>query len=79
MVDDFEVISYGTGSATNAAPQAVGTADSYTRMSYDEAGNYFDLDMSVFHPGYAYAFKFVHYNDGYYHEQPEAIKFRVEK
>ena len=79
VIDELEVVSYGTGSATNAAPQAVGQAASYTRLSYDTSGNYFDLDMSLFEPGYSYGIKFAIYHDGYYHEQVETFKFRVEK
>jgi len=78
VVDDFEVISYGTGSTTNAAPQVTGSAESYTRMSFDVSGNYFDLDMSLFEPGYAYGVNFAYYQNGSYHEQPETFKFRVE-
>jgi hypothetical protein len=76
VVDDYEVLPYGTGSTS---PQASGSAGSYTRLSYDVSGNYFDLDMSVFEPGYSYAFKFVYYVNGSYKEQPEVFKFRVEE
>jgi len=79
VVDNLEVISYGTGSTTNAAPQATGSTESHTRLSFDVSGNYFDLDMRLFEPGYAYGIKFSYYNNGYYHEQPETFKFRVEK
>ena len=78
VVDDFEVISYGTGSTTSAAPQATGSAASYTRMSFDVSGNRLCLDMSLFEPGYAYGVKFVYYHNSSYHEQPETFKFRVE-
>ena len=78
VVDSFEVVTYGTGSTTNAAPQVTGSAESYTRMSFDVSGNYFDLDMSLFETGYAYGMKFVYYYNGSYHEQPETFKFRVE-
>tara|TARA_Y100000310_G_C20667233_1_gene808253 strand:- start:1168 stop:2628 length:1461 start_codon:yes stop_codon:yes gene_type:complete len=77
--DNMKVVAYGTGSATNAAPQATGSAQSYTRTSFDVSGNYFDLDMSLLQPDYTYGFKFVYYDNGYYHEQPETFKFRVEK
>jgi hypothetical protein len=64
IVDDIEAISYGTGSATT--PQASGSAGSYTRLSYDISGNYFDLD------------KFSYYTGGRFEEQSEVFKFRVE-
>jgi len=64
-VDDFEVIGYGTGSLK------------HTQLSYDASGSYFDLDMSVFEPGYEYVIKFNYYVDGSYREQPETFKFRI--
>ena len=75
-MDDYEIVPYGTGSTS---PQATGSAGSYTRLSYDVSGNYFDLDMSIFESGYSYAFKFVYYINGSYREQPETFKFRVEE
>tara|TARA_Y100001937_G_C7133082_1_gene338561 strand:+ start:560 stop:2092 length:1533 start_codon:yes stop_codon:yes gene_type:complete len=66
VVDDLEVISYGTGS------------DQQTKLSYDVSGNYFDLDMSLLESGYMYNLKFAYYLNGVYKEQPETFKFRVE-
>lgn len=65
-VDEFEAISYGTGSLN------------HTRLSFDASGSYFDLDMDLLEPGYAYEIKLVYYVNGAYHEQPEIFKFRVE-
>ena len=84
IVDNFTVIDYGTGSTT---PETIGfdsanrssSSGSYTRLSFDVSGNYFDLDMSLMESGYSYGVKFLYYNNGYYHEQPELFKFRVEK
>ncbi len=76
IVDDIEAISYGTGSATT--PQASGSAGSYTRLSYDISGNYFDLDMDLLESGYAYGLKFSYYTGGRFEEQSEVFKFRVE-
>jgi len=64
--DDYEVIPYGTGSVE------------YTKLSYNDSGNYFNFDMSILQPGYEYAFKFMILEYGEYHEQPEEFKFRVE-
>ena len=64
--DDFDVIPYGTGS-TN-----------HTKLSYDISGSYFDLDMSMLEPGYAYGIKFLFYVNSSYREQTEVFKFRVE-
>ena len=76
IVDDLEVVSYGTGSATS--PQVTGSSTSYTRLSYDMSGNYFDLHMDLLEKNYAYAIKFAYYVNGSYVEQPETFKFRVE-
>jgi len=68
VADDFNVVSYGTGSA-NAA---------YTQMSYDKDGNYFDIDMSLFEAGYSYGIKVSYKVNDRFEEQPELFKFRVE-
>ena len=69
IVDDFEVVSYGTGSIK------------FTSLSYDASGNYFDLNMELFETGYQYGIKFSFYNDysKSYEEQPYMFKFRVVK
>ena len=64
--DDLDVIDYGTGSLN------------HTLLSYDNQGNYFDLDMSMLEEGYSYGIKLVYKSDTVYHEQPEIFKFRVE-
>tara|TARA_R100000234_G_scaffold119455_2_gene102428 strand:- start:2089 stop:4023 length:1935 start_codon:yes stop_codon:yes gene_type:complete len=74
-VDDYEIIPFGTGSAIS--PQASGSAGSYTRLSYDISGNYFDLDMSLLQAGYEYGLKFAYYSNGSYREQKEVFKFKV--
>tara|TARA_A100001391_G_scaffold90846_1_gene59913 strand:+ start:2267 stop:4216 length:1950 start_codon:yes stop_codon:yes gene_type:complete len=77
VVDDYEIISYGTGSAT--APQVTGSAGSYTRLSYDISGNYFDLDMSMLQAGYEYELKLAYYQNDSYKEQQDTFKFKVEE
>ena len=77
VTDDLVAIPYGTGSA--ATPQVLGNTETYTRLSFDASGSYFDLDMSLLEPGYSYGIKFVHYVNGDWREQPEVFKFRVEK
>jgi hypothetical protein len=69
VIDDLEVISYGTGS------------DMHTYMSYDNDGNYFDLDMSLLEAGYMYKVKLTFYNDSIssWIEQPYEFKFRLEE
>ena len=68
MIDNLEVIPYGTGS------------DYATYLSFDVTGNYFDLDMRNLEEGYMYGIKLAYYNDsiGSWIEQPETFKFRVE-
>jgi hypothetical protein len=69
VVDDYQAVSFGTGS-TN-----------HTQMSFDVSGSYFDLDMNLLEPGYAYKVKFAYYNGaiGSWREQPQEFKFRVEE
>lgn len=67
IADGLEVIPYGTGSIH------------HTRLSYDKNGNYFDLDMSLLEPGYAYGMKFLISDMEDYHESRETFKFRVEE
>jgi hypothetical protein len=76
-VDDYEVISYGTGSAIS--PQATASVGSYTRLSYDISGNYFDLDMALLQAGYEYGLRFAYYSNGTYREQKEVFRFKVEE
>lgn len=68
LYDGLEAIPYGTGS------------DFCTGLSYDVSGNYFDFDMNLLEPGYAYAFKFSFYDPELksWSEQRETFKFRVE-
>lgn len=63
--DGLTVIDYGTGSLN------------HTLISYDNKGNYFDLDMSLFEPGYGYYFRFMFKLDSVFSEQPGTFKFRV--
>jgi len=66
-IDDFEIIPFGTGSLE------------YTKMSRDEKGNYFELDMDVLEPGYMYGIQFVHKDESNYKVLNEEYKFRVEE
>ena len=68
VIDAYTAIPYGTGS------------DKHTVLSYDVSGNYFDFDMNLLEPGYAYAFKFSFYDNGLnsWVQQPDTFKFRVE-
>jgi len=67
LADNHEVIAYGTGSFK------------HTLTSYDSEGNYFDLDMNLFEPGFAYKLLFgFEYNASFY-EMKETFKFRVDK
>lgn len=65
--DGLDVIPYGTGSYN------------HTRLSFDVQGNYFDLDMNLFEPGYSYAIKFTVFDTNEWHESRDTFKFRVEE
>lgn len=67
IVDNQEVISYGTGSMN------------HTRLSYDDKGNYINLDISLLEPGYMYGIKFCVFDSSQYFESKELFKFRVEE
>tara|TARA_R100000234_G_scaffold119621_1_gene103097 strand:+ start:10362 stop:11966 length:1605 start_codon:yes stop_codon:yes gene_type:complete len=69
VIDDLQVIPFGTGSQL------------HTQMSFDVSGSYFDLDMGMLEPGYAYKVKLAFYNGsiGGWQEQPQEFKFRVEE
>ena len=69
LVDSYEVIGWGTGS------------DLHTQLSFDVSGNYFDLNMSMLEPDFAYGIKLAFYNGaiGDWVEQPHTFKFRVEE
>jgi len=67
MVDERTVINNSTGSTTY-----------HTYLSYDNDGNYFDLDMSLLEPGYMYGIKLAFHSSGKWREQEEVFKFRVE-
>jgi len=67
LLDNYQAIGYGTASKN------------HTGLSYGLSGNYFDFDMSVLEPGYAYEFKFSFYDhaQGSWVEQDKSFKFKV--
>lgn len=65
--DNYEVIPYSTGSTP-----------SYTSLSYDVSGSFFDLDMSLLEANNAYEISFVSKDGSNYIEQREKFKFRVD-
>ena len=69
VVDELDIIAFGTGS------------DRHTHLSYDLSGSYFDLDMALLQPGYAYGIKFAFYDSAVatWNEYPDVFKFRVEE
>tara|TARA_Y100000592_G_scaffold101140_1_gene185928 strand:+ start:7939 stop:9864 length:1926 start_codon:yes stop_codon:yes gene_type:complete len=66
VIDDTEVISYGSGSIP------------HTKASYDSSGSYFKLDMSLFEPGYMYALEISTDCYGQNVVNKDEFKFRVE-
>lgn len=69
LIDDTTVVSYGTGS------------DMHTALSHDVSGNYFNFDMSLLQPGYAYGFKFSFYDGTIksWLEQDSIFRFWIEE
>ena len=69
LIDNQMVIPFGTGS------------DKHTVLSYNVSGNYFDFSMNLLEKGYAYAFKFMFYDDTIngWTEQDKSFKFRIEE
>ncbi len=65
--DNYEVISYSTGSTP-----------SYSSLSYDSKGSYFDFDMSLLDKNNAYQISFVFKDGPNYLELPEKFRFRVD-
>lgn len=63
-IDGEMIIPHGTGSTQ------------HTVMSYDVDGNYFDLDMTIFEPGYDYGIAFAFYDDDVKTWQDQGYKFR---
>ena len=54
------------------------TTDNSTLLSYDADGNFFELDMSMFEPGYMYEISFMFKQNGQYREQEDKFSFRVD-
>ena len=67
QVDNLIIIPYSTSSNT-----------SYSKLSYDMSGSYFDLDMSILEPNYLYEISFLRKEENEYTEQKEKFKFRVD-
>jgi len=67
VADNLSVISYSTGSAR-----------SYSSLSYDVSGSYFDLDISILEPNYLYEISFLYKDGSDFIEQKEKFKFRVD-
>ena len=65
--DNYEVISYSTGSTP-----------SYSKLSYDKDGSYFDLDMKLLEKNNAYQINFVFKDGANYVELSENFRFRVD-
>ena len=65
--DNLEIVPYSTGSSP-----------SFSSLSYDEKGSFFDLDMSILEPNYLYEISFLYKDSTDYVEQKEKFKFRVD-
>jgi len=69
VVDDYVVIPYSTGSALGK---------SFSRMSYDISGSFFELDMSILESNYLYEMSFLHKDNDKFKELEEKFRFRVD-
>jgi len=78
VVEDAFYSVYRITDNLNAIPFGTGSVE-YTKTSYDDDGNYFDIDMSLLEAGYAYGIRLAYYLQGEFTEQPEVFKFRVEE
>ena len=67
VIDNYEVIGYSTSSAV-----------SYSTLSYDMSGSFFDLDMSILEPRYLYEISFLFKQSQEYRECSDKFRFRVE-
>ena len=59
-------------------PYTTGSTPSYSSLSYDVSGSFFDLDMSILEPNYLYEISFLYKDSVDYIEQKEKFKFRVD-
>lgn len=66
VYDNYEIISYSTGSNP-----------SFSSVSYDKQGSFFDLDMKLLEPNNSYEISFLLQDGPNYLEQPEKFRFRV--
>lgn len=66
LADNLIVVPYSTGSIK------------YSKLSYDKDGNYFNLDMSLLEPNYAYQISFLKKDGAGYIELKDKFKFRVD-
>lgn len=66
VVDNLTIIDYGI------EPVA------FTKCSYDKLGNYFELDMSIFEPGYLYKIQLMIVENGIQKEYNTSFNFKVE-
>jgi len=74
-IDDENIVSYGTGSSK---PETIGTNTSFTRLSYDISGSYFDLDMSMLESGYMYYIQLAYYSNNSYKQFNQTFNFKVD-
>lgn len=66
-LDSKVVIDFGTGSIQ------------HTLLSYDQNGNYFNLDMSLFEPDYQYEIAYLFDIEGKKCLQKDKFKFRIQR
>lgn len=65
--NNYEIIGYSTGSSP-----------SYSSLSYDKQGSYFELDMTLLEKNNGYEISFLFKDGNNYLELPEKFRFRVD-
>ena len=68
VADNLEAIPYSTGSGV-----------SFSKLSYNSTGSFFDLRMENLEPNYMYEISFVRKDGTKYIEIEDKFKFRIEK
>ena len=76
VVDNLTIVSHATG--TNIYTNARDKKTRHTYLSYDASGSFFDLDMAMLEPGYAYGIRLAYFDADKWVKQSDIFKFRVE-
>tara|TARA_Y100001963_G_C6763351_1_gene440780 strand:+ start:417 stop:1994 length:1578 start_codon:yes stop_codon:yes gene_type:complete len=76
IIDNLKIIAHATGTNIYSEQRDIKTRHTY--LSYDNSGSFFDLDMSMLEPGYAYGIRLAYFDADKWVNQTDIFKFRVE-